>query len=581
MSKEQTTKVSLAEFKKIYSRILNYALKYKWILSASIFSLLILAITNTGFLALIKKITDEGFVEQASNSSIFLPIALVILMTVRALSGFVSGYSMRWVSRKIVEDLRFDAFKRLMTLPVTYFDSNASGNIVSKLTYETEQLSFVATKVALESIRESLTIIGIVSYMLYLDWLLTLIFALMAPIMAYYLRLVSPKLRKAGSEVQSTMGDMTSASEEAISGQRIVKIFESSIFEFKKFSQIVLRNRKMQTKLAQLSGANSFVIEVLASISLALVVYYSVGRFTPGEFAAFVGALLMLISPIKKLTGINEQIQVGLAAAISIFSVMDEKKEIDTGNKKLKKITGHIEFKNVSFSYEKIKKPVLSNVNLKIKPGEKIALVGKSGGGKTSLVNLIPRFYDLDSGSILIDKVNITDIKLKNLRHQLSLVSQDTILFNDTIYNNIAYGGLKNSTPRRVKQAAKGANAIEFINKLPDGFNHKIGDRGVRLSGGQKQRIAIARAILKNAPILLLDEATSALDSESEKLVQQALDNLMHGRTSIVIAHRLSTVRNADRIVVIDNGEIVEVGTHQGLLRLKKYYFRLYKKGFS
>ena len=581
MSKEQTTKVTLPEFKKIYSRILNYALKYKWILSASIFSLLILAITNTGFLALIKKITDEGFVEQASNSSIFLPIALVILMTVRALSGFVSGYSMRWVSRKIVEDLRFDAFKRLMTLPVTYFDSNASGNIVSKLTYETEQLSFVATKVALESIRESLTIIGIVSYMLYLDWLLTPIFALMAPIMAYYLRLVSPKLRKAGSEVQSTMGDMTSASEEAISGQRIVKIFESSIFEFKKFSQIVLRNRKMQTKLAQLSGANSFVIEVLASISLALVVYYSVGRFTPGEFAAFVGALLMLISPIKKLTGINEQIQVGLAAAISIFSVMDEKKEIDTGKKKLKKITGHIEFKNVSFSYEKIKKPVLSKVNLQIKPGEKIALVGKSGGGKTSLVNLIPRFYDLDSGSILIDKVNITDIKLNNLRHQLSLVSQDTILFNDTIYNNIAYGGLKNSNPRKVKQAAKGANAIEFINKLPDGFNHKIGDRGVRLSGGQKQRIAIARAILKNAPILLLDEATSALDSESEKLVQQALDNLMRGRTSIVIAHRLSTVRNADRIVVIDNGEIVEVGTHQGLLRLKKYYFRLYKKGFS
>tara|TARA_B100000787_G_scaffold169375_1_gene160402 strand:+ start:261 stop:2006 length:1746 start_codon:yes stop_codon:yes gene_type:complete len=581
MSTEQTTKVSLGEFKKIYSRILNYALRYKWILSASIFSLLILAITNTGFLALIKKITDEGFVEQASNSSIFLPIALVILMTVRALSGFVSGYSMRWVSRKIVEDLRFDAFKRLMNLPVTYFDSNASGNIVSKLTYETEQLSFVATKVALESIRESLTIIGIVSYMLYLDWMLTLIFALMAPIMTYYLRLVSPKLRKAGSEVQSTMGDMTSASEEAISGQRIVKIFESSIFEFKKFAQIVIRNRKMQTKLAQLSGANSFVIEVLASISLALVVYYSVGRFTPGEFAAFVGALLMLISPIKKLTGINEQIQVGLAAAISIFSVMDAKKEIDTGKKKLKKITGHIEFKNVSFSYEKIKKPILNNITLKIKPGEKIALVGKSGGGKTSLVNLIPRFYDLDSGSILIDKINITDIKLNNLRHYLSLVSQDTILFNDTIYNNIAYGRLKNVDPKKVKKAAQGANAIEFIDKLPDGFNHKIGDRGVRLSGGQKQRIAIARAILKNAPILLLDEATSALDSESEKLVQQALDNLMRGRTSIVIAHRLSTVRNADRIVVIDNGEIVEVGTHQSLLKLKKYYFRLYKKGFS
>jgi subfamily B ATP-binding cassette protein MsbA len=581
MSKEQTTKVTLAEFKKIYSRVFNYALKYKWTLSISIFSLIILALTNTGFLALIKKITDEGFVEQASNASIFLPIALIILMTIRALSGFVSGYSMRWVSRKIVEDLRFDAFKRLMTLPVTYFDSHASGNIVSKLTYETEQLSFVATKVALESIREGLTIIGIVSYMLYLDWMLTLIFALMAPLMAFYLKLVSPKLRKAGGEVQTTMGDMTSASEEAISGQRIVKIFESSFFEFKKFSQIVIRNRKMQTKLAQLSGANSFVIEVLASISLALVVYYSVGRFTPGEFAAFVGALLMLISPIKKLTGINEQIQIGIAAAISIFSVMDEKKEIDTGKKKLQKIIGHIEFKNVTFSYDKIKKPVLENINFQIKPGEKIALVGKSGGGKTSLINLIPRFYDLDSGSILIDKTNITDIKLNDLRHHLSLVSQDTILFNDTIYNNIAYGSLKNTDSKKVKQAAKAANALEFIDKLPNGFNHKIGDRGVRLSGGQKQRIAIARAILKNAPILLLDEATSALDSESEKLVQQALDNLMYGRTSIVIAHRLSTVKNADRIVVIDNGEIVEVGTHQNLIKSKKYYFRLYKKGFG
>ncbi len=581
MSKEQTTKVTLTEFKKIYSRIFSYALKYKWTLSISILSLIILALTNTGFLALIKKITDEGFVEQASNSSILLPIALVILMTIRALSGFVSGYSMRWVSRKIVEDLRFDAFKRLMALPVTYFDSHASGNIVSKLTYETEQLSFVATKVALESIRESLTIVGIVSYMLYLDWMLTLVFGLMAPLMAFYLKLVSPKLRKAGSEVQTTMGDMTSASEEAISGQRIVKIFESSFFEFKKFAEIVIRNRKMQTKLAQLSGTNSFVIEVLASISLALVVYYSVGRFTPGEFAAFVGGLLMLISPIKKLTGINEQIQIGIAAALSIFSVMDEEKEVDTGKNKLKKITGDIEFKNVTFSYEKTKKYVLKNINLQIKPGEKIALVGKSGGGKTSLVNLIPRFYDLDSGSILIDKTNITDIKLNDLRHHLSLVSQDTILFNDTIYNNIAYGSLKNTDSKKVKQAAKAANALEFINKLPDGFNHKIGDRGVLLSGGQKQRIAIARAILKNAPILLLDEATSALDPESEKLVQQALDNLMNGRTSIVIAHRLSTVRNADRIVVINDGEILEVGTHEKLLKSKKYYYRLYQKGFS
>ena len=289
----------------------------------------------------------------------------------------------------------------------------------------------------------------------------------------------------------------------------------------------------------------------------------------------------MLISPIKKLTAINEQIQIGIAAAISIFSVMDEKKEVDKGKKIFKKITGHIEFRNVSFSYEKIKKPILKDINFVIKPGEKIALVGKSGGGKTSLINLIPRFYELDAGSILIDKTNITQIKLNDLRHNLSLVSQDTILFNDTIRNNIAYGNLNKMDFKKIKNAAKAANAIEFIEKLPDSFEHQIGDRGVRLSGGQKQRIAIARAILKDAPILLLDEATSALDSESEKLVQQALDNLMHGRTSIVIAHRLSTVMNADRIAVIDNGKIIEVGTHQSLLKSKKHYFRLYKKGFS
>ncbi len=579
MSKN-TTKNNSNTFKKIYLRLLKYTFRYKWVLILSISFLLVLAATNTGFLALIKTITDEGLVQNTSEASVFLPLALVVLMTIRAMSGFIAGYSMRWLSRKIVEDMRYDIFRKLMLLPVKFFDSRAAGNIVSKLTYETEQLSTIVTKVALDAVRDIFTVIAILSYMIYLDWLLTLTFLVMAPIMAFYLKVVSPKLRRAGTEVQLSMGDMTRVSEEAISAQRIVKIFGAGKFELSRFSIINIRNRKMHTKLARLSGINSLVIEILAALALALVVYYSVGHFSAGEFAAFIGALLMLISPIKKLTAVNEQIQIGYAAAISIFSIIDEHKEDDRGEKILGRVLGKIEFENVSFNYSKTTKYVLKNISLKINSGAKIALVGMSGGGKSTLINLIPKFYDLKAGKILIDNKNIAEIKLSNLREKMSLVSQDTILFNDSIYNNIAYGNRSKSKAQVIK-AAKAANALEFIDKLPNKFDHIIGDRGVKLSGGQKQRIAIARAILKNAPILLLDEATSALDSESEKYVQNALDLLTKGRTSLIIAHRLSTIINADRIIVISNGEVVEEGTHKTLMNANKYYAKLYKKGFE
>lgn len=581
MLNDKIKKSQQPSFKVIYLRLLKYALKYKLILSFSIVSLLILALTNTGFLALIKKITDEGLVEKSADASILLPIAIVLLMSLRGLAGFISSYSMRWVSRKIVEDLRFDSFKRIMALPVKFFDNNAAGNIVSKLTYETEQLSTIVTKVALDAIRDILTVIGIVGYMLYLDWFLTLIFAVMAPIMGLYLKKVSPRLRQAGSEVQESMGDMTRISEEAIASQRIVKIFGTAFFELKRFTNITIRNRKMHTKLAKMSGINSLVIEVMSAIALASVVFYSISHFTAGEFAAFVGALLMLISPIKKITAINEQIQVGYAAAISIFSVMDEPEEKNAGKKVLNKIKGEIHFNNVTFSYPGERNPAINKISFSTKPGEKIALVGKSGGGKTTLINLIPRLYEITEGEIQIDSININDCKLPSLREKIALVSQDTILFNDTVFNNIAYGAKGKSSIEAVKKAAKAANAIEFIEKLPHGFNHVIGDRGVKLSGGQKQRIAIARAILKNAPILLLDEATSALDSESELLVQDALDNLMKKRTSIVIAHRLSTIMNADKILVIHDGELAEQGNHNELMKKKGKYTALYKRGFS
>ena len=309
--------------------------------------------------------------------------------------------------------------------------------------------------------------------------------------------------------------------------------------------------------------------------------HFSLTNLSPGEFIAFIGAVVLIITPIKRLTALNEQIQTGYAAAKSIFSVMDEKKEKDLGRINLKKVRGKLEFENVSFSYPKDEKIILSNINLDIKAGEKIALVGKSGGGKTTLLNLIPKFYAVNSGIIKLDGIDISNISLNSLRENLAMVSQDTILFNDTIFNNIAYGNLSAVNLEKVKKAAEAANASEFINKLPDGFNHVIGDRGVRLSGGQKQRIAIARAILKNAPILLLDEATSALDSESESLVQAALDNLMIKKTSIIIAHRLSTIKNADKIIVMDQGKIVGEGKHNDLIKNNKFYLKIYKKGFE
>jgi len=579
MSKFDTTVGYKQKFKDVYIRLLKYALKYKKVIFISIIFLFILALTNAGFLSLIKNITDKGFESNSSTMLLILPLGLFILMSARALSNFVSSYSLRWVSRKIIEDLRFDIFKNIMNLPTYFFDKNAAGNIVSKLTYETELLSSIVIKVTLDSIKDSLTVIAVIAYMIYLDWFLTLIFALVIPIIIIYLKKISPRLRSAGKEAQITMGDMTRVSEEAISGQKIIKIFGTAKYELQRFSFFSERNRKMQTKLAQLSGGNSFFIEIITGVALSLVVFYSIKNLTAGEFAAFATALLMLLNPIKKLTAINEQIQVGFSAASNIFSVIDEEKELDQGKITLQKIKGKIEFKKVSFAYPNTNKKVLDDISFVINPGEKVALVGKSGGGKSTIINLFALFYSNFFGHIYLDGIDIKKIKLSNLRGKIALVSQDIILFNDSVKNNISYG--KKESLSLVKKAAKAANASEFIEKLSQKYDHMLGDRGVKLSGGQKQRIAIARAIIKNAPILLLDEATSSLDIESEKYVQKALDALMKKRTSIIIAHRLSTVINADKILVIDKGKIIDAGKHKELLNKGGIYTKLYKEGFN
>jgi len=578
MSIEKTTNIK-PDFQDIYLRLLSYAIPYKLIIAVSLVSLILLALTNAGFLSLIKQITDEGLIVKNPEATFFLPVALFSLMAIRAVTNFISGYSLRWVSRKIVEDLRNDVFKNIMLLPVRFFDKNAGGNIVSKLTYETERLSDIVIKVTLDAIRDTLTVIAVVGYMLYLDWLLTLAFLLVIPILVIYLKIISPKLRSTGKELQETMGDMTRVSEESITANKIVKIFGTALYELKRFSSYSMRNRKMHTKLAKLAGGNSFFVEIISGLALGFIVYYSLNNLTAGEFTAFATALLMLLNPIRKLTALNEHLQVGYSAALSIFEVIDETKESDQGKISRKKITGNLRFEDITFTYPNSKNLTLSKVNINIKAGEKVALVGKSGGGKSTIMNLIPRFYSCNSGKITLDEIDIKNYKLANLRDHIALVSQDIVLFNDSVRNNIAYG--KKYNEKQLKAAAKAANALEFIENLEQKFDHIIGDKGVKLSGGQKQRIAIARAILKNSPILLLDEATSALDSESEKLVQKALDNLMKNRTSIIIAHRLSTVINADKIFVVHAGKIVEEGKHIDLIKLNGYYAKLYKKGFD
>ncbi len=573
--------VTTPSSKVLYLRLFSYAWKYKPVFIVGIAALILLSASNTAFLATIKQVTDEGFVKQSADKVGYLPFMLFSLLTVRAFSGFISGFSMRWIARRMVADVRIDAFRQLMRLPISYFDEQSVGIVISKLTYDIEQMANAATKSSLTLVRDTLTALGIIGYMLYLDWRLTMIFALVAPIMAFYLKTMTPQLRNAGKEVQSSIGEMTKVAEEAVSGQRIVKIFGAQAYENERFGKVVAKNRHMQIRLARLSSLNSMVVELLAALSLGLVVYYAVGKFSAGEFAAFVGALLMLIAPIKNLTAMNEDVQVALAAAQSVFGVMDIQPELDEGVKTCARSKGAIEFKEVSLTYQNAKRQALKAVSFTIQPGEKLALVGRSGGGKTTLVNLLPRFYELQQGQVLLDGIDMKSLSLADLRQQFSLVSQDVILFNDTVFNNIAYGVLRNATEQDVINAAIAAHAWDFIQQLPNGLQNQIGDRGVRLSGGQRQRIAIARAILKNAPILLLDEATSALDTESEQHVQAALDGLMQNRTSIVIAHRLSTIENADRIMVMEQGEIVESGTHAALIEQGGHYAKLYQKQFS
>lgn len=563
-------------------RLLHYLAPYRWGCALTLSCLMLLSLSNTGFLVTIKTVTDEGFASHPGEHQVWLlPLMLFGLLLTRALAGFGAGYSLRIVGRKVVEAIRLQVFRHMLSLPVSVFEQHGAAYFVSKITFDCEQLYNAVTKVVASAIRDSLTIVGILGYMLYLDWRLTMLFVLVTPLMGLYLKRMSPKLRHSGRSVQDSVTEMTQIVEEVVHGQRVVKVFAGSDYEYSRFAERAGRNRQMMIRLGRISGLNSMVVEVLAAVALALVVFYAVGNFSAGEFAAFISALLMLIGPVKAMTAMNEDLQIALAACQSVFALLDQSPEPAGGNQVLDAPVQEIELQQVSLQYTHSNQPALNQVNLHIRAGEKVALVGLSGGGKSSLVNLLPLFYRATDGQVLLNGQPLDVWSLSSVRRQFSVVSQESVLFNDTVMRNIAYGELAHHTEAEVIEAAKAAHAWEFIQRMPLGIHSELGDRGVRLSGGQRQRLSIARALLKNAPVLILDEATAALDSHSEAQVQQALALLMQNKTTLIIAHRLSTVRNVDRILVMEAGRIVESGTHEQLLAAHGRYAGLYQAGLQ
>ena len=570
----------------LYARLLRYVAPYWRIFALSIVAMALVAATEPLFPAMMKPLLDGSFVNKDPTTIRYIPFAIVGLFLARGLFGFISDYALNWVSNRVVLDLRAEMFGRLVNLPTRFYDDASSGALISKISYDVTGVTAAATTVLTVMVRDTLTVAGLLAWMFYLDWKLSLITLVIGPIIAAVIQAFSGRLRRVSREAQRAMGDITHVLDEAIECHKVVKVFGGQAYEQRHFGEAIKRMRDFAMRHTIAAGASVPLVQICAAVAVAVIIYFSTqqggaGEVTVGSFVSFMTATLMLLSPLKRLTGVNASLQRGLAAAESVFAVIDELPEEDLGTQVLQRAQGRIEFDRLCFSYPNSTRPALDDINLEIAAGETVALVGGSGGGKTTLANLIPRFYQPSAGRILLDGIDTQTLTLASLRANLALVSQDVVLFNDTVAANIAYGPLAGASEAAIVAAAEAAHAMEFIREMPQGLQTMIGENGVRLSGGQRQRLAIARALLKNAPVLILDEATSALDTESERVVQAALDTLMRGRTTLIIAHRLSTIEKADRIVVLQHGRIAEIGSHAELLARDGLYAYLYKIQFA
>lgn len=571
---------------KTYKRLLKHVLPFWPAFVIAIVANIVYSGIDAWLVHFLQPLLNKGFIAQDAHFIKWLPVVVIGVFIIRASANISSNYFMTYVARSVVMTFRFNLFKHYQKMPAKSYDSSSSGSLLSAIIFNVEQVANAGTDALTTSLQSIVLIIGLLVVMFNISWQLTLIYFVTMPIIIVIVMLVSKRMRRLSVDIQRTMANITSTAEENINGYKVVRTFGGQDYEAKRFSKIIRENRLRELKVAIAKALSISGVQIVAAIALATIITVatsnSVAQLSAGEFTSLVAAMLAILKPMKDLTNVNGKIQRGLAAAHTIFDVLDSPEETDTGDKCVSSINGHIVFDQVSFSYANHDENVLSDISFEVKPGEIVALVGRSGSGKSTLVNLLMRFYDYQQGVVKLDEADVMEYELQHYREHFAYVSQQVVLFNDTVANNIAYGPLRGKvSEQEILEAAKTAHAFEFIEQMEHGFDSVVGDDGVLLSGGQRQRIALARAILKKAPILVLDEATSALDTESERFIQDALDQLMKQCTTIVIAHRLSTIKRADKIVVMDQGKVVEMGQHESLLAKQGYYAKLHAMQFK